>query len=181
MFSSHRTAFDNKNQNDALEHNLDKVVNLTYMKLKELMNKKQDKIRENNLMKGQKTVIESDIAFYEKEIKDKEEGLMKVGADLNLIESEIQELETEYQSSVIDFNEKGEDYKHTVNSVSEDLDSIVVASGVEEMNKKSESKLEYESYVKIKAENKNLMETMSDLRRQLYYLEVLYFFNYNCR
>jgi septal ring factor EnvC (AmiA/AmiB activator) len=172
MINNYRTAFNNRHHNEALEYNLDKVVNMTQLKMKELINKKQEKIRENGQLKAQRGVLESDIAFYEKEIKDKDEQLGRLSEEYFNNQKEIEELEKEYSSAMNDLNQQNENYKHTINFVNKDLDSMTVSNGIEETSKKSETKLEYENYMKVKSENKALMDKLHDLRRELYYLEV---------
>lgn len=172
MINNYRTAFDNKSTNQALEYNVDKIVNLTSLKLKELINKKQDKIREGNQLKAQKSVIESDIVYYEKEAKEKAEQINNLTEEMIRTEAEIADLEREYAVCLDEYNNQCTNFKITVNNVNDDLEAMTITSGVEETNKKSDTRLEYESYLKIKNENKLLMEKMYELRRNLYNLEV---------
>jgi hypothetical protein len=177
MFNNYRTAFESKNQNEALEFNLDKIVNLTSQKMKELINKKQDKIREGGHLKAQKGVLESDIAYYEKETKDKEEQITRLTEEYYNTEKEIEELDMEYKNTLNEYNTQNGIFKNTMNFISKDLNTVTISNGIEETNKKSDTKLECESYLKIKSENKNLMEKLHDFRRELYYLEVKLFYN----
>jgi hypothetical protein len=172
MINNYRTAFNNRNQNEALEYNLDKVVNMTSIKMKEMINKKQEKIRENGQLKAQRGVLERDIATYERETRDKDEQLRRCTEEFLNTEKEIEELEKEYSASMNDFNMQNENFKHTMNFVNKDLDSMNVCNGIEESTKKSETRMEHENYVKIKSENKDLMDKLHDLRRELYFLEV---------
>lgn len=175
MLAPHRSAFNNGNsQNEALEYNLDKVVNMTSLKVKELISKKQDKIRENNLLRGQKSVMESDIMHCEKETKEKEQKLISLANEFETLNGEIEQIEKEYKELLNDYNEKNENLKLTVNSVNNEMSIVTVAEGVEETNKISEMKKEYEKYLVAKNENKLLMEKMHELRRELYYLEISY-------
>jgi type VI protein secretion system component VasK len=175
MINNYRTSFNNRHHSEALEYNLDHVVNQTQLKMKELINKKQEKIRENGQLKAQRGVLESDIAFYEREIKDKDEQLGKLSEEYYINQKEIEELEKEYSSALNDLNQQNENYKHTINFVNKDFDTMTVSNGIEETSKKSETKLEYESYMKVKSENKSLMDKLHDLRRELYFLEVSIF------
>lgn len=175
MFNTYRTAFQSKNQNEALEHNLDKVVNLTSQKLKEMITKKQEKMRENGLLKAQKSVMENDIAYYEKETKDREEQIFKLTEEFDKTQTDIEDLEKEYKIVMDEYNTQNENYKLTVNSVNKDLSEMTLSNGIEETIKKSDTRIEYESYLKVKGENKKLMEKMHELRTELYYLEVIYF------
>ena len=75
MINSYRTAFSNGKKEDSIASNLDNVVNLTHLKLKELTNKHQDKLRENNNLKAQANQMESDVRFLEKEISKKKEAV----------------------------------------------------------------------------------------------------------
>jgi Mor family transcriptional regulator len=178
MFNEYRTAFQSKSQNEALEHNLDKVVNLTSQKLKEMITKKQDKMRENGLLKAQKSVMESDIAYFEKETKEREEQINRLVDEFDKTGKDIEELEKEYKLVLDEYNLQNENYKLTVNSVNQDLDQMTVSNGIEETIKKSDTKIEYESYMKIKGDNKMLMEKMHESRTELYYLEVIIMFEF---
>ncbi|MFN9960355.1 MAG: hypothetical protein ACK55I_45310, partial [bacterium] len=124
-------------------HNLDKIVNLTSLKLKEMINKKQDRIREGSRFKAQKTVLESDIAYYENETKEKFEEINRIADEFAKTQLEIEELEREDKLVVNEFNSETENFKETVNIVNEEYDSIFIMSGIEETNKKSDMKVEY--------------------------------------
>jgi hypothetical protein len=173
MINPHRTAFPSQNNsNESLEFNLDKIVNLTSQKLKELINKKQEKQRESGQLRAQRGVLESDIAYYDKETRDKEEQLKRLIEELINTEKDCMELEYELKSVTDQYNTQNSIQKDTVNFVLKDLDLITLTNGIEETNKKSDTRLEYESYLKVKDENKLLMEKLHDYRRELYYLEV---------
>ena len=120
-------------------------------------------------MKVQRGVLESDTAFYEREIKDKDEQLGKLSEEYYINQKEIEELEKEYSSALNDLNQQNENYKHTINFVNKDFDTMTVSNGIEETSKKSETKLEYESYMKVKSENKSLMDKLHDFKRELYF------------
>lgn len=169
---SHRTAFNTKGQNAALEYNLDKIVHMTSLKVKELISKKQEIIKENSLLKGQKSVRESDINHQGKEIQEKEEQLTKLQEEFLQIQKEIEELEKELKGSVHTSNDNNESLKLTIIGLNEELSNVTIANGVEETNKKISLKMELEKYLEIKTSNKLLVDQMHDLRRELYYLEV---------
>jgi chromosome segregation ATPase len=170
---NYRSAFPGKTHNEALEYNVDKIVQMTQLKLKELMNKKQENLRQNSLLKGQKTVLESDIIYYEKETKDKEEQLNKLKEEFKTIHKELFDLEVEYRTSLNEYNEKNENIKHTINSVNDELSTVTLANGIEETNKKSEMRKGYEEYLNVKNQNKDFLEKLYEYRRDLYYLEVI--------
>jgi|LauGreDrversion4_2_1035121.scaffolds.fasta_scaffold853087_1 hypothetical protein len=172
--TSHRLAFPGKKSNEALEYNLDKVVNLTSVKLKELINRKQEQVRESGLLKAQKSVLESDIIYLEKEIKEKEEEISKLQTDLDSYTKEMQEEGKEYKSLMSQYKTENEDQRVTVNTVDKELDLITLTEGVEDSKKKAEIRQEYENFIKVKSENKLLEDNMHALRRELFYLEVRY-------
>jgi hypothetical protein len=174
----HRVAFDSKSQSDAIEHNLEKVVNLTSLKLKEMINRKQDRVREGTHLKAQKSVIESDIAYFEKENKEKIEELDRLTEEFNKTQIENETLEVEYKSTIDEFNYQNLNFIQTVSAVNQEFDYMIVASGIEETNKKSDTRLEYENWVRIKSENKMLMDKAHELRTDLYYLEVWFIFTF---
>lgn len=172
--SNYRSAFPGKSHNDALEHNVDKIVQMTQLKVKEMLNKKQETIRQSNLLKGQKAVIEADIIYNERETRDREELIAKMTEEYDQVNKEISDLEVEYKVCLNEYNERNQNLKSTINSVNDDYTSVSVANGVEETNKKQEMRKEYEAYLAIKNENQLYMDKMHNLRHELYYLELGY-------
>jgi hypothetical protein len=157
---------------DPVEANLDNIVNMTSLKLKELINKKQAAFKTNSLLKGQKNVLESDIAYNQKEIKDKETMLGKMVEELRGHQTDIEELEKEINSILKLYNNKNDDFKNTILNIDKELENVKITNGVEETMKKSELRSEYERYLQIKNHNKNLMEELYNARRDLYHIEV---------
>ena len=143
------------------------------LKLKEMINTKQDIIRENNQLKGQKTVLESDIAHFEKEINDKESHILRMNEEYLQLNKEIQEQEVELKETLDLYNNKNDLFRKTINSMNFEMDSVTTANGVEETMMKQEQRKEYENYLNIKSINKNLVEQLHQMRRDLYYLEVI--------
>jgi hypothetical protein len=176
MNQPYRTAFNNKKEKDPVEYNLDKVVNMATLKLKEMINTKHEIIRETNLLRGQRAVLDSDIAHYEKEVNDKETLILKMNEEYLQLNNEIQELENELKEMMYLYNDKNDAFKQTINSINYELDSITITNGVEENQMKKELKQEYENYLNIKNENKDLVEKLHQLRRDLYYMEVFYIY-----
>jgi hypothetical protein len=173
MFDS-RSILNQKAMKDPVEANLDDIVNATSLKLKELINRKQEALRINSHLKGQKNIIESDISFNQKEIKDKESLLEKMVEELKGHQEEIQSTEKEIASIMKNYNVKNDEFKNTILSIDKDLENIKVSNGIEETVKKSELKKEYEKYLSIKNNNKNLMEELYNARRELYHIELVY-------
>jgi hypothetical protein len=173
MFDS-RSILNQKPMKDPVEANLDDIVNATSLKLKELINRKQEALKINSHLKGQKNIIESDIAFNVKEIKDKESMLEKMVEELKGHQDEIQSIEKEIGLIMKNYNNKNDEFKNTVLSIDKDLENIKVSNGIEETVKKSELKQEYEKYLSIKNNNKNLMEELYNARRELYHIELVY-------
>jgi hypothetical protein len=168
----YRTAFCHDKKNDPLEYNLEKVVNLASIKLKELITQKQEKIKENNLLKGQSKVLLSDIEHYENEINEKESQILKLNEEYLKVRDEIEQIEGEVKENMDSFNNKTELYKHTVNNIKHDIDNISDINNLEESNKNSYLRQEYEELLNVKGDNKLLVEQLYQLRRDLYYLEV---------
>lgn len=170
MFKSHYE----KKKNDHVEHNVNSVVNLASQKLKELITKKQDQITQNSLLKGQKNVLNSDIHHYTKEAKEKEELIEKMIEEFNNIGEELIELEKEYAVTLQEYKIKEEEYKNTILIVNDEMNRAGDNNTMEVSQKKHETKLEYESLMDIKNENKNLLEEHYNLKRELYILELQY-------
>ena len=94
--------------------------------------------------------------------------------EFNNIGEELIELEKEYAVTLLDYKMKEEELKNTVLSVN---DEVVKAKDNNEMEnnvKKQEIRLEYESLMDIKKDNKNLLEEHFNLKRELYILELQY-------
>lgn len=171
MFDN-RSILNQKPMKDPVEANLDNIVNMTSLKLKELINKKQEAFKKNSLLKGQKNVLESDIAYHQKEVKDKESMLGKMVEELKGYQKEIEELEKEINTIMKVYNNKNDDFKNTILNIDKELENMKITNGVEENIKKSELRSEYEKYLQIKNNNKNLMEELYNARRDLYHIEV---------
>ena len=125
MNQPYRTAFGNKKEKDPLEYNLEKVVNMATLKLKEMINTKQDIIRDTNLLRGQKTVLESDIAHYEKEASDKENQIVKMNEEYLQINNDIQELEGELKEMMYLYNDKNDSFRQTINSINYEITILI--------------------------------------------------------
>ena len=175
MFDN-RSILNQKPIKDPVETNLDNIVNLTSLKLKELINKKQDALRYNSLLKGQKNVLESEIQYNQKEIKDKEDQLNKMVEELKTHQNEITDLEKEINSILKVYNNKNDDFKNTILQIDKELENVKISNGVHETLKKSELRTEYERYLQVKNTNKSLMEDLYNSRRELYHIEVMKLF-----
>jgi len=173
MFDN-RSILNQKPMKDPVEANLDNIVNMTSLKLKELINKKQAALKTNSLLKGQKNVLESDITYHQKEIKDKEVLLAKMVDELIGHQSEIEQLEKEINNILKVFNNKNDDFKNTILNIDHELENMKITNGIEETVKKSELRSEYERYLQVKYNNKNLMEELYNARRELYHIEVYF-------
>jgi len=178
MFDS-RSILNQKPIKDPVEANLDNIVNMTSLKLKELINKKQAALKTNSLLKGQKNVLESDIAYHQKEIKEKEILLGKMVEELKGHQTDIDELEKEINNILKVYNNKNDDFKNTILNIDKELENMKITNGVEETMKKSELRNEYERYLQVKNNNKNLMEELYNARRELYHIEVILFIRRN--
>lgn len=174
MFDN-RSILNQKPIKDPVESNLDEIVNMTSLKLKELINKKQAALKLNALLKGQKNVLENDISHYQREIKDKESSLSKMVEELKGHQMDIEGLESEINLILKAYNNKNDDLKNTVFIIDKELENIKISNGIETTQKKSELRTEYEKYLQIKNNNKNLMEDLYNSRRELYHIEVIGF------
>ena len=69
MSKNFRTAFPlKKGEKKPIQSNLDTIINTTQIKMRELMLKKQEKDKENNILIGQEKTINANIASIKKEI-----------------------------------------------------------------------------------------------------------------
>jgi hypothetical protein len=173
MINSYRTAFIQGKKEDSIGSNLENVVNLTQTKLKELNNKHQDKIRENNYLKSQANQMENDVKFLEREISKKNQTVPLIKQEMEKLELEIQQGEREYNIGLKEYNKKNEDFFNTMLLLDDEMQTANAKNLAEETKKKSKYRIEYEKYLRIKDENQRLTEMMFNLRRDLYLIEVL--------
>lgn len=159
---------------DHVEHNVNQVVNLASQKLKELINKKQELLGQNSILKGQKNVLNSDIHHYTKEAKEKEDLIEKMIEEFNSIGEELIELEKEYAVTLQEYKMKEEEFKNTVLLINNEINKVSDNNLLEDNLKKQETKLEYESLMEIKQDNKDLLEQYYNLKRELYIAELEY-------
>ena len=171
MLKNNRTTVSEKST-DYLEYNLEKVVNLTSQKLRELLNRKQEKIRESGRLKAQRSVLESEIIYYEKEIKEKENEIKRLAEECTQTELEINELTKDFDQNTKICNNQKEIFKNTFVTSDREIDEMTLANLIIDSEKNSDVKLEYENYVKIRKENKEFEESLQNLRKEFYYLEV---------
>jgi len=165
---------DLKNKNDYVEHNVNSVVNLATQKLKELINKKQDNVTQLSVLKGQKNVLNSDIGFYTKEAREKEERIEKYIEEFNNLGEELIELEKEYTVTLQEYRLKEEEIKNTTLLINEEFGKVNEISSKEHNVKKQDIKQEFENLIEIKKDNKNATEKLYDLKKELYHLENQY-------
>ena len=160
-----------KNEKKPIESNLDKIINTTQIKMRELMSKKQEADKKTNLLLGQEKTIDVNILAIQKEIENKQQSIGLLNDQFNQLESEITLLQNEIQELIKLSNQKEYKFKEDINYINSQLDSIKYGTLHEESQKKFEIKQNLEEVVKYKEDNIKLRERLYILTSQLRELE----------
>ena len=172
MNKNFRVAFPlKKNEKKPIESNLDKIINTTQIKMRELMSKKQEADKKTNLLLGQEKTIDVNILAIQKEIENKQQSIGLLNDQFNKLESEITLLQNEIQELIKLSNQKEYKFKEDINYINSQLDSIKYGTLHEESQKKFEIKQNLEEVVKYKEDNIKLRERLYILTSQLRELE----------
>ncbi len=172
MNKNFRVAFPlKKNEKKPIESNLDKIINTTQIKMRELMSKKQEADKKTNLLLGQEKTIDVNILAIQKEIENKQQSIGLLNDQFNQLESEITLLQNEIQELIKLSNQKEYKFKEDINYINSQLDSIKYGTLHEESQKKFEIKQNLEEVVKYKEDNIKLRERLYILTSQLRELE----------
>ena len=172
MNKNFRVAFPlKKNEKKPIESNLDKIINTTQIKMRELMSKKQEADKKTNLLLGQEKTIDVNILAIQKEIENKQQSIGLLNDQFNQLESEITLLQNEIQELIKLSNQKEYKFKEDINYINSQLDSIKYGTLHEESQKKFEIKQNLEEVVKYKEKNLKLRERLYILTSQLKELE----------
>ena len=172
MNKNFRVAFPlKKNEKKPIESNLDKIINTTQIKMRELMSKKQEADKKTNLLLGQEKTIDVNILAIQKEIENKQQSIGLLNDQFNQLESEITLLQNEIQELIKLSNQKEYKFKEDINYINSQLDSIKYGTLHEESQKKFEIKQNLEEVVKYKEDNIKLRERLYSITSQLRELE----------
>ena len=172
MNKNFRVAFPlKKNEKKPIESNLDKIINTTQIKMRELMSKKQEADKKTNLLLGQEKTIDVNILAIQKEIENKQQSIGLLNDQFNQLESEITLLQNEIQELIKLSNQKEYKFKEDINYINSQLDSIKYGTLHEESQKKFEIKQNLEEVVKYKEDNIKLRERLYILTSHLRELE----------
>ena len=158
MYRSHREAFtQKKGTKKPVESNLDNIINQAQIKMKEMIQEKQETDKKTNLLIGQENVLNEKLNETKEEIKKFEIENKKVIKEANIQEAKL---------------------KDDINGINYKLDKIKNGTIPAEASKTFELKKGCEEVSDLKNENNKLREKLYLLSRRLYSLEVRkYIFN----
>ena len=115
MNKNFRVAFPlKKNEKKPIESNLDKIINTTQIKMRELMSKKQEADKKTNLLLGQEKTIDVNILAIQKEIENKQQSIGLLNDQFNQLESEITLLQNKIQELIKVSNKKSSRIKRRI-------------------------------------------------------------------
>ena len=96
MYRSHREAFtQKKGTKKPVESNLDNIINQAQIKMKEMIQEKQETDKKTNLLIGQENVLNENINFLKNEISNKKQTISSLNEKLNETKEEIKKFEIE--------------------------------------------------------------------------------------
>ncbi|MCQ2816184.1 MAG: hypothetical protein MJ252_02850 [archaeon] len=173
--NKHRTAFQDTNKKKPMQQNIDNVLNQCQLKMKQMITKKQEIIKETNLLKGQSKTLEGEIEHMKKYLEEKENEMHTKQEQIEFLQKQIKEKEGEFGSKIKEIRQKEERFKEGLNKVNSELASIQHGTLTEYSKRKAELKQKIEELLAEKEENKNLTERLYNLTHDLSSLEVKYF------
>jgi chromosome segregation ATPase len=179
MYRSHREAFtQKKGTKKPVESNLDNIINQAQIKMKEMIQEKQETDKKTNLLIGQENVLNENINFLKNEINNKKQTISSLNEKLNETKEEIKKFEIENKKVIKEANIQEAKLKDDINGINYKLDKIKNGTIPAEASKTFELKKGCEEVSDLKNENNKLREKLYLLSRRLYSLEVRkYIFN----
>lgn len=179
MYRSHREAFTmKKGTKRPVESNLDNIINQAQIKMKEMIQEKQETDKKTNLLIGQENVLNENINFLKNEINNKKQTISSLNEKFNETQEEIKKFEKENKKVIKEANIKEAKLKDDINSINYKLEKIKNGTIPAEASKVFELKKCCDEVSDLKTENNTLREKLYLLSRRLYSLEVKkYIFN----
>jgi len=177
MYKNYREAFQlKKGAKNPIESNLDNVINLTSIKMKEMILEKQETDKQTNILIGQENVLNENINYIKNQIKDKNQIISTLNTKLQETENEIKQLKEENINTIKMVNIQEAKLKDNINSINEELEKIKYGTLPEDAAKVFALKKECEDVLSLKEQNNKLREQLYLLSRRLYSLEVNEYF-----
>ena len=159
-----RTAFPlKKGTKNPVNANFDIILNECQLKMKDMINKKNELIKNTNILLGKKDTLYSIIEELDKDIINKQKELETKKQELNNKNEEVKQLETDKQNLIKKANDKEADFKAGINQIN--FDKVQIQYGI--LPEKSKY------FAVIKAKNEELTATKKEyelLSEQLYML-----------
>ena len=159
-----RTAFPlKKGTKNPVNANFDIILNECQLKMKDMINKKNELIKNTNILLGKKDTLYSIIEELDKDIINKQKELETKKQELNSKNEEVKQLETDKQNLIKKANDKEADFKAGINQIN--FDKVQIQYGI--LPEKSKY------FAVIKAKNEELTATKKEyelLSEQLYML-----------
>lgn len=174
--NKHRTAFQDSNKKKPMQQNIDNVLNQCQVKMKQMITKKQEIIKETNLIAGQSKILEGEIEHVKKYLEEKDNEMHRKEEEIDFLKKQIDEKQGEFGTKLKEIREKEERFKQGINKINSELASIEYGTLKEYSLRKFELKQKIEELLKEKEENKNLTEKLYNLTHDLSILEVKYLF-----
>ena len=159
-----RTAFPlKKGTKNPVNANFDIILNECQLKMKDMINKKNELIKNTNILVGKKETLYSIIEELDKDIINKQKELQTKKEELNTKNEEVKQLEMDKQNLIKKANDKEADFKAGINQIN--FDKVQIQYGI--LPEKSQY------FAVIKAKNEELTATKKEydlLSEQLYML-----------
>ena len=159
-----RTAFPlKKGTKNPVNANFDIILNECQLKMKDMINKKNELIKNTNILVGKKETLYTIIEELDKDIINKQKELQTKKEELNTKNEEVKQLEMDKQNLIKKANDKEADFKAGINQIN--FDKVQIQYGI--LPEKSKY------FAVIKAKSEELAATKKEydlLSEQLYML-----------
>lgn len=159
-----RTAFPlKKGTKNPVNANFDIILNECQLKMKDMINKKNELITNTNILLGKKEKLYTIIEQLDKDIINKQKDLQTKKEELNIKNEEVKQLEMNKQNLIKKANDKEADFKAGINQIN--FDKVQIQYGI------LPEKSKYFAVIKAKSEELTATKKEYDLlSEQLYML-----------
>lgn len=171
MIGAHRTAFQPKLNKSPLDINLDQIIQVSQVKLKEFIVKKETIEGKTNLLIGKNELLIKEIEYIQSQITSRQSLLDSLEKDFNKKESELNMVNESIKKQIEEYKVNEAAYKKQLIQVNYKLNSIKDGTISESSCQKFEVKKKCEELLQIQNENAMLKERMYRLNLELYQYE----------
>lgn len=172
MQSAHRTAFQPKLNKTPLDFNLDQIIHISQVKLKEFIAKKENIEAKTNVLIGKNELLIKEIEHIHSQIQNRQSMLESLEKEFISKQNELSIVNENIKKLIEEYRINEANYKTQMNKLNNRLNSIKNGTIAEESSQKFEVKKKCEELLHIQNENGFLKEKLYRLNLQLYQYEI---------